>query len=115
MKDRAYYKGLHHRMIVDFDADEGVYFVRFPELPGCMMHGDTPEEAVKLGIAVKDEWIDAACDKGWKVPEPRHAGKPTGRLTLRVPKSLHERIIERAIDEGISQNQLIVSCLSDKV
>jgi antitoxin HicB len=112
-KDLSYYKGLHFKMVVDYDAEEEVYVVRFPDLPGCIMHADAPEEAVRLGLQVKDEWLALAFSKGWAIPEPLVDLETTGRLTLRLPKSLHKKVIDRAEWEGVSQNQLILSFVTE--
>jgi antitoxin HicB len=112
-KDLNYYKGLHYKMVIDYDADEEVYVVRFPHLPGCIMHAETAEEAVRLGLQVKGEWLELAFRKGWTIPEPPADLEMTGRLTLRLPKSLHKKVIDRAEGEGVSQNQLILSFIAE--
>jgi antitoxin HicB len=108
-KDLNYYRSLRYKMVIDYDADEEVYVVRFPHLPGCIMHGETVEEAAKLGLQVKDEWIELALSKGWSIPEPPADLETTGRLTVRLPKSTHKKVIDRAEEERVSQNQLILS------
>lgn len=112
-KDLNYYKSLHYKMVIGYDSAEEVYVVRFPDLPGCIMHGETAEEAVRLGSQVKDEWLELAFSKGWTIPEPPADLETTGRLTLRLPKSLHKKVIDRAEGEGVSQNQLILSFIAE--
>jgi antitoxin HicB len=102
-------------MEVEYDENDQVFFVSFPDLPGCLMHGKTFQEAVKAAQEVKDEWLAAAYEKGWKIPEPSRHQETTGRLTLRVPRYLHRKIMETAAKEGVSQNQLLLSFISEKL
>lgn len=111
-KSLEYYRNLHYKMVWEYDKDDGVYFVKFPELPGCLAHGDTEQEALSSALKTKDEWLEATCAAGWEVPEPSSAPETTGRITTRLPKYLHQKLIDRAEIEGASLNQLIVSFIS---
>jgi predicted HicB family RNase H-like nuclease len=44
-------------------------------------------------------------------PEPRRA-RPTGQAYVRMPVSLHQKLIESAEREGVSLNQYIVATLA---
>lgn len=51
------------------------------------------------------------------LPEPASRSLPqpsdvSGRLNVRMPKSIHAALIQEAADEGVSLNQLIVSKLA---
>lgn len=37
---------------------------------------------------------------------------PSGKLLLRMPRSLHQRLLQRAAEEGTSANQLAVAILA---
>lgn len=41
-----------------------------PELPGCMAHGDTREEALEMIQQAMDFWLDVAKEVRDEVPEP---------------------------------------------
>jgi antitoxin HicB len=111
-RDLSYYKSLRYKMVLEYDKKDRVYFVNFPDLPGCLAHGKTEQEALKTALKIKDEWLEATYAAGWEVPEPSEPVETTGRVTLRLPKYLHQKIIERADAEGVSQNQLILSFLA---
>jgi len=113
MKDIKYYKNLNYKMIFYYDPEDEIYIVQFPELPGCISHGKTAKEALKNAYRVKDEWLESAFDDKWIIPEPSLPLETTGRITLRIPKSIHQRIIDRAEKEDISQNQLIVTYIAE--
>jgi predicted RNase H-like HicB family nuclease len=47
------------------------YVVTVPELPGCMIHGKTYEEAIRQGRDAIESWIDANKYWGRPIPKPR--------------------------------------------
>ena len=60
-----------YSMVLEWDPDDGIYVVRVPELPGCVSHGSTYEEAVAQGRLAIESWIDAARADGEPIPPPR--------------------------------------------
>ncbi len=54
------------------------YRAYHPELPGCMSHGLTPEEAVENLSEAKFLYIQTLLDKGLTVPKPQ---KPSATST----------------------------------
>jgi antitoxin HicB len=101
-----------YRKVISGDADEG-YLIEVPDLPGCMTAGETVIEAFAMLDEAMMLWVAAALEEGQAVPEPT-AGRQeySGRLLVRMPKTLHRRLIERAEDEGVSANQLAVALLA---
>jgi predicted RNase H-like HicB family nuclease len=61
----------HYSMMIEWDPNDRIYVVRVPELPGCVTHGKTYEEAVKQGQDAIESWIDAARAWGDPIPAPR--------------------------------------------
>ena len=61
----------HYSMVIQWDADDQIYVVTVPELPGCMTHGRTYEEAVQQGQDAIASWIMVAKELGRPVPPPR--------------------------------------------
>jgi predicted RNase H-like HicB family nuclease len=64
---------LHYSMNIQWDDEDHIFVVTVPELPGCMTHGKTYEEAVKQGIDAIESWIQVARELGRPVPEPKVA------------------------------------------
>lgn len=62
---------LHYSMIIEWDPEDQIYVARVPELPGCVTHGKTYEEAVKQGQDAIESWIEAARAWGNPIPPPR--------------------------------------------
>ncbi len=62
---------LHYSMVIQWSDDDHVYIVTVPELPGCMTHGATYEEAVEQGKEAIEGWLAANRDWGRPIPAPR--------------------------------------------
>jgi len=107
------YKSLNYKMVVQYDAKERSYFIEFPELPGCMADAGTVSEALEKALKAKGEWLEVAVESGYDIPLPVEKPETTGRQTVRMPKSLHARVIGRAEEEGVSQNQLILTFIAE--
>ncbi len=109
------YLDLPYRIILTQERRKGsnAWLSVVEELPGCEAHGDTPEEATQ---ALRDEiaaWIDKALERGEQIPRPRF--QPTaadGRLSLRIPQSLHEALAHAAVREGLSLDQFVTIALA---
>jgi antitoxin HicB len=112
IKELKYYLNLTYPFNVRSDLDDGGYIVEFPDLRYCVGSGDTPEEAISDAITAKEEWIKAAYENGITIPEPGGGEDYNGRISLRIPKSLHRKIIETAKKEGVSANQFLNHLIS---
>jgi len=49
-------------------------------------------------------WIEVALEDGESVPEPRSLDDFSGKFVVRVPRSLHQDLVEAAQHEGVSLN-----------
>jgi antitoxin HicB len=105
-----------YRMEVRGDPEEG-YLATAPELPGCMTAGETPVEAMELLRDAMAAWFASAIEHGDAIPKPAEASKESysGRLLLRMPKTLHRDLAEGAEREGVSLNQYVVALLSAQI
>ena len=63
----------HYSMIIQWDEDDKIFVVNVPELPGCMTHGKTYEEAVEQGKEAIEGWLDVARDLNWPIPSSQVA------------------------------------------
>ncbi len=91
------------------------YFARVPDLPGCITWANTFEE---LGAMIEDAklaWIEDALEDGDRIPEPRDVGEFSGKVNLRMPRSLHRDLVRRAEAEGVSLNQYMTTALARSV
>ena len=100
-----------YRKVITGNADEG-FLIQVPDLPGCMTAGDTMEEAIELLPDAMAGWLIVALERGVPIPEPKVFDDYSGKLLVRMPKTLHRQLIERAEAEGVSANHLAVALLA---
>ncbi len=60
----------HYSMYIQWSAEDSVYIVTVPELPGCRTHGEIYEEAVQQAKDAIASWIMVAKELGRPVPPP---------------------------------------------
>lgn len=91
-------------------SDEDAAFIAVcPDFPGLSAFGDTPAEAVEeLDVAVELA-IEEYEAEGRPLPAPSAAQEYSGQFRLRLPRSLHAELAQRAELEGISLNALALS------
>jgi antitoxin HicB len=101
---------------VELTPDDGSCFAKIKELEGCMTVGDNPAEALEMLDDAKEGWFATAIEDGLEIPLPESMRevKQSGKVALRMPKSLHRQLVEMAEAEGVSLNQHIVALLSEK-
>jgi antitoxin HicB len=112
-RDRSYYLGLKYPLTAQ-ESPSGGYFVTHPDLDGCMAEGGTLEEAVANLAVSRELWIETRLENGYPVPEPRAEGasEHSGRISLRMAPSLHERLARIADRNDISLNLLLNTVLA---
>ncbi len=82
----------------------------FPDLSGL---GETPEAAIAELQVVLDAAIEIYQAEGWPLPGEVQSTQPSGKFALRLPKTLHARLAQRADLDGVSLNTLIVTLLAE--
>jgi predicted RNase H-like HicB family nuclease len=100
---------------VFYSEEDAGYIAIAKDLSGCSAYGKTQAKAIAaISDAIK-AWMQAAAAAGNPIPEPTgHSveAPPSGKLLLRIPRSLHASLIDSAKKEGVSLNQHLVSILS---
>lgn len=89
------------------DDSEEYYKVWLPDLPGLAIYVDSKEEIEEELEDAKKAWFASRINHNQKIPLPQFNLSKSGRITLRVPKSLHAKLEYKADEEGISLNQLL--------
>ena len=100
------------------EEDGGGYLITFPDIPGCMSDGETPEEAVRNGRDAFESCIAALVDMGRPIPKPEYnpvavETKMSGRFIQRLPKTVHAQLAQRAKAEGVSINTLVLTFIAE--
>ena len=60
-----------YEIIIYWSGEDSCFIAEVPELPGCLAHGKTDDEALKnIQDAIK-LWIDTSIEFGDNIPEPK--------------------------------------------
>jgi predicted RNase H-like HicB family nuclease len=113
MKELKYYQRLRYPIRIEPDP-EGGYLASHPDLPGCNAFGETIQAAVKSLDESRDMWLESYFEIHGEAPEPSKPRGYSGKLLVRLPKYLHEKLRESADEEGVSLNQYIVTLLAER-
>jgi len=60
-----------YEIIIFWSEEDGAFVADVPELPGCMAHGGSYEEALANARQAMALWIESAVEDGQPVPQPR--------------------------------------------
>lgn len=99
-----HYMNLKYEMVIE--PSEDGYVVYIPDLPGCITQCDTQAEIMPMIEDAKKSWLEIALEDGAVIPLPKTVKDYSGKFNLRLPKSLHKRLSDRAKLENVSINQL---------
>ena len=93
--------------------DESLFRATVQELPDIETYGQTHGETYELAIDAIEGLNAVAEEEGRTFPAPQESdGDYSGRVTLRMPKGLHQKIATTASMEGVSLNHYVVSVLA---
>jgi antitoxin HicB len=92
------------------EEDGGGFAIEYPDLPGCISDGETPEEAFESGSDAVKAYLLNCVKHGDPVPKPSAA---SGQWRQRVPRSLHSRLVAKAREEGVSLNTLVTAMIAE--
>ncbi len=96
----------------NFDGDI-LYEARVKELPDLTEYGESYEDAYDLAVDSIETAAEAFAEKGRRFPTAMvPADDFSGRVTLRLPRSLHRSLARISEEEGVSLNQQLVTMLS---
>lgn len=60
-----------YEIIIYWSREDQAFVAEVPELPGCMAHGNTQQEALANANEAIQLWIDTAQEFGDPVPAPK--------------------------------------------
>jgi antitoxin HicB len=105
----------HLSLVQDGEENGGKWVAAVEELPACTSRGTTPEEALAGTKDAMAGWIADALREGRDIPEPKSSTSHSGRLLLRMPRTLHAELTRVAEREGVSLNQFITDALASAI
>ena len=104
---------LRYSLRVAWSPEDSAFVAECPEFEGISALGSSYGEAVSELEAALGLAVEASEEEGWAIPEPIMMPRYSGQFRLRVPRSLHGWLVDRAQREGISLNTLVVELLSE--
>jgi predicted HicB family RNase H-like nuclease len=111
---QEYMKLPYNYIITPVNDESGAYFhASVLELDGCQSSGETFKEAYDGLMEAMEGWIETKIENGFSVPLPLDSKKFSGKFVVRLPRSLHARLVMEAEKEGVSLNQYTVYKLSN--
>jgi predicted RNase H-like HicB family nuclease len=108
-----YLKSPYARILMP--GTDGTYSAEILEFPGCFAQGKTPAEAYANLEEAARSWIAAALEHEQEIPNPTINQGRSGRLALRLPRSLHHQASRLAERDGTSLNQFVVTSVASRV
>lgn len=57
-----------YKIVIKPDGD-GCFHASIPALKGCIAFGETPQIALEALLDAKATWLEAARERGWRIPE----------------------------------------------
>lgn len=97
------------KLVQELNDESGHYFYgRVLELDGCQSTGNTLEELYENLNEAMEGYIEVKLENSLPVPVPEKASDYSGKFNVRLPKSLHQRLVIEADKEGVSLNQLVL-------
>lgn len=107
MEVADYMKLPYTRLVQEMNDENGHYFYgRILELDGCQSTSDTLNGLYESLNEAMEGYIEKKMENNLPIPVPETASDYSGKFVVRLPKSLHQRLVIEAEREGVSLNQL---------
>ncbi len=109
MEIKDYMKLPYTRIVQEIHDESGHYFYgKILELDGCQSTGDTLDELYESLNEAMEGYLEVKLEHHLNIPTPAAVDGYSGKFVVRLPKSLHQRLVIEADREGVSLNQLAV-------
>jgi predicted HicB family RNase H-like nuclease len=109
MEIKDYMKLPYTKLVQEMNDESGHYFYgRVLELDGCQSTGDTLEELYQNLNEAMEGYLEVKQENNLPIPIPETSNNYSGKFTVRLPKTLHQKLAIEAKKEGISLNQLVL-------
>jgi len=100
---------------IEWSEEDQEYIATCPSFPGLSAFGAIEEEALKEGKIALAGFIETCEASKLPLPEPLVRGSYSGKLQLRLPKSLHRLAVQMAAREEVSLNTYIADAVRTRV
>jgi predicted RNase H-like HicB family nuclease len=107
-------------VLFQVEVKEGIqWVVEYPEYPGIVGGGTSKEDALIDAEKNLNIYFNYCIEHNIDLPPTNVISHGTddlsGRITLRMTKSMHHKVIDRAIVENVSINHLINEAISEYI
>ena len=101
--------------VVNKEVEGQWFFVgTVAEFPHVKVYEESWKDAYEAIIGMLSDFHDQAIESGEQFPAPFHEEPSySGRVTVRIPKWLHQRLDEQAVEQGVSLNFHISTLLTE--
>ncbi len=100
-----------YNILIEWSNDDNVYVVSVEELPHCMTHGRTREEALAMAKEAIKGHVEALNKEGAFVPEPIALNTYSGDFLVRANPDLHKRLVQYSKKVGRPMNEVSVDII----
>lgn len=59
-----------HPIVICWSETDQVSIAEIPDLQGCKADGESPDQALREVLVVREMWLDVAREDGVPIPEP---------------------------------------------
>lgn len=95
--------------------EDGTFSAEILEFPGCFAQGKTANEAFNNLEGAAKVWIEASLAQGLNIPSPALNQSYSGKIALRIPRSLHKRAAQMAARDATSLNQFLITAIASRI
>ena len=106
-----------YQLKITLDKVDKIYVVSVPELAGCMTHGKTKQEALKMAQEAIELHLEGLYEHDMDIPVPRSLRKkePSGMIALRTEPEIHAKLLEISEAEELSISDVITNYIKPLV
>ncbi|MBO4623353.1 MAG: toxin-antitoxin system HicB family antitoxin [Bacilli bacterium] len=110
-------KDYRFEVYTDYCTGERQYIVKYIDFETVIGGGDTIEEAIEEAEGNLEFYLEYCEEHNIEVPEPSNHDYElySGKVTLRMSKSLHQKVNDRARREGVSINSLLNEAIAEYI
>ena len=105
----------YKKIVFPYSNKDGsiTWVVEYPDLPGCSAVGKTEEEALEESKIAVELWLEEYFEQHKSLPVPKETSNSfSGKLLVRLPKTLHKELAIEAEEENVSLNSLVIALLA---
>ncbi len=102
-----------HAISIKWSDEDNGFIATIPGIQGLSSFGTTREKALAELKIASEAFFESLKKAGKKLPVEEKIITYSGQIRLRMPKSLHAELSDRAREECVSLNTYIITLLSE--